>query len=205
MHLKNIHFISGLTITVFVGVHLLNHFVSVFGAQAHMEFMDVLRIVYRNMFVETILLVAVFVQIISGLKLFFSKRKLVNNQYEKLQIGSGLYLAFFLVIHVGAVLVGRYILKLDTNFYFGVAGVNTFPFSLFFIPYYGFAIISFFGHLSAIHHQKMKSEILGLSVGKQSKLILLIGFVVAAVIIYGLTNGFEGVEIPKEYDVLIGK
>jgi hypothetical protein len=40
-------------------------------------------------------------------------------------------MALFLIIHVSAVLTGRFILHLDTNFYFGVAGINNFPFSLF--------------------------------------------------------------------------
>jgi len=102
-------------------------------------------------------------------------------------------------------MIGRFVLDLDTNFYFGVAGLNTFPLNLFFIPYYGFAVIAFFGHISAIHYHKMKVEILGLSVGQQSKYILIIGIVTAAIILYGLTNGFTGVEIPEEYNLIIGK
>ncbi len=203
--MKRVHYFSGLIITVFIGLHLLNHFISVFGAKYHIEFMNSLRFIYRNFVVETILLIAIAVQIISGLKLFFLKHKSANNYYEKLQIWTGLYLAFFLLIHVGAVLIGRYFLNLNTNFYFGVAGLNTFPLNLFFIPYYGLAIISFFGHVSAIHYRKMKNEVLGFSIGLQSKVILIIGILLTLVIFYGLTNGYSGVEIPKEYKVLIGK
>jgi len=203
--MKRIHYLSGLTITIFIGLHLFNHLMSVFGAEVHIELMDNLRIAYRNILVETILLTIVFVQIISGLKLFFSKRKLIENYYEKMQIWTGLYLAFFLMIHVVAVLIGRHILNLDTNFYFGVAGLNTFPFNLFFIPYYGLSILSFFGHVSSIHYQKMKMKILGLSVEQQSRLILIKGIVITVIIFYGLTNGFTGVEIPEEYNSVIGK
>lgn len=205
MSIKKVHYISGITITLFVGIHLFNHFMSVFGAEVHIKLMEELRIVYRNIIVEAILLTAVFVQIVSGLKLFSSKRKLVTNDFEKIQVWTGLYLAFFLAIHVGAVLSGRYILSLDTNFYFGVAGLNTFPLNLFFLPYYGFAVISFFGHMSAIHYQKMEKKILSLSVEQQSRLILIKGIVVTLVIFYGLTNGFSGVEIPEAYNILIGK
>jgi len=203
--MKRIHFISGVTITLFIGLHLINHLASIFGIEAHIDLMDKLRLVYRNIIVETILLILVVVQIISGIKLFFSKRKLTNNFYENLQIRTGLYLAFFLIIHVSAVLIGRYILQLDTNFYFGVAGLNTFPFYLFFIPYYGLAILSFFGHIASIHYQKMKKKCLGLSVEQQSKLILVIGIVLTLIIFYGLTNGFTGVVIPENYDIIIGK
>lgn len=203
--MKKIHYISGITITIFVGIHLFNHAWSIFGAENHIELMNTLRLFYRNIFVETILLIAVSVQIVSGLKLFFTTRKTAISNFEKLHIWSGLYLALFFVIHLSAVLGGRYILKLDTNFYFGVAGLNTFPFNLFFVPYYGLAIISFFGHISAIHHKKMQKTVFGLSPNTQSKVILAFGICLTFFIFYGLTNEFKGVEIPKEYQVLIGK
>ena len=205
MTLKRIHFISGLTITIFVGLHLFNHVCSIYGADKHIEIMNSLRLFYRNVFVETILLLAVLVQIISGLKLFKTNRKTANLNFEKLHIWTGLYLAIFFVIHLTAVLGGRFYLHLDTNFYFGVAGLNTFPFNLFFIPYYGLAIFSFFGHIASIHSKKMKQNILGISPIGQSKLILAIGTALIVLIFYGLTNHFNGVQIPTEYNVLIGK
>lgn len=205
MTIKNLHYISGLTITIFVVLHLFNHVVSIFGAQDHIETMNTLRIFYRNIFVETILLSAVLLQIISGLKLFRTNRKLVRSKFDQLQLWSGLYLSVFFIIHLSAVLSGRLFLKLDTNFYFGVAGLNSFPFNLFFIPYYGLAILSFFGHIASIHNKKMKRTILGLSPKKQSTAILIFGFILTIVIFYGLTNHFKGVTIPKEYEVLIGK
>jgi len=201
--MKRLHYISGLTISLFIGMHLFNHLFSVFGIESHIELMDKLRLVYRNPIVETVLLLAVFFQIISGVKLFMTKRKSVNGFYEKLQIWTGLYLAFFFFIHIGAVLTGRYVLDLDTNFYFGAAGINTFPLNLFFIPYYGLAILSLFGHLSAIHVQKMKKEIFGLTIKQQAEFIMVIGFVVMMITFYGLTGGFMGVEIPEKYDILL--
>ena len=205
MAIKKIHFISGLTITIFIGMHLFNHLASVIGPEAHIELMDKLRIVYRNRVGETILLLAVVVQIVSGLKLYSSKSKVVSNHFKKLQIYSGLYLVFFLLIHVGAVLIGRYVLSLDTNFYFGVAGLNTFPLNLFFIPYYGLAIVAFFGHIAGIHFQKMEKKIFGLSVDNQSNIIIIIGLILAVIVLYGLSNGFTGVDIPSEYEIIIGK
>ena len=204
MNVKKLHYFSGITISIFVGFHLFNHLYSLMGAEAHIELMDKYRMVYRNVFAETILLCAVGIQIFSGMKLFLKKRKKASTFFEKLQLWSGLYLAFFLLIHLSAVLVGRLFLQLDTNFYFGVAGLNTFPLNLFFIPYYGLAIISFFGHISAVHSKKMKSSIAGLKPSSQSYLILILGIILAIVILYGSTNGFQGVEIPKEYEILTG-
>lgn len=203
--MKKLHYLSGLTLTIFIALHLTNHLTSIFGAETHIEVMNQLRPFYRNLIAEAILLFAVAIQIITGLKLFFSKRKITTNRFIRLQIWTGLYLAFFLSIHVSAVLVGRFILELDTNFYFGVAGLNTFPLNLFFIPYYSLAIISFFGHIAGIHFQKMKRSVFGISVEQQSTFILVLGILVTGVTLYGLTNGFAGVEIPEEYNMMIGK
>jgi hypothetical protein len=205
MTTKKIHYISGLAITIFVGLHLFNHTLSIFGADRHIEVMNTLRLFYRNIFLETVLLIAVLVQIISGLKLFITNRKIATTQFEKLHIWTGLYLAIFFIIHLTAVLGGRLFLHLDTNIYFGVAGLNSFPFNLFFIPYYGLAILSFFGHIASIHNKKMIKSIFGLTPKRQSFVILTFGFVLTILIFYGLTNHFNGVTIPKEYNVLIGK
>ncbi|MFK8005106.1 MAG: hypothetical protein AB8H03_01990 [Saprospiraceae bacterium] len=203
--IKKLHYFSGITISVFVGLHLFNHFYSVFGIEKHIELMNFLRLFYRNILAESTLLIAVAIQIYSGIKLFFAKRKLTSTFFDRLQIWSGLYLAFFLIIHVSAVLGGRLLFNLDTNFYFGVAGLNTFPFYFFFVPYYGLAIISFFGHVAAIHNFKMKKTVLEISPKQQSKFILAFGVILTLLIFYGLTNQFNGVDIPGEYNILIGK
>lgn len=202
---KKLHYISGLIITVFIGLHLFNHTWSIFGAEKHIEIMNTLRLFYRNIFIETILLLAVFIQIFSGLTLFKINQKIATSTFEKIQVWSGLYLAIFFIIHLSAIFIGRLVLNLDTNFYYGVAGLNTFPYNLFFIPYYSFAILSFFGHIASIHHKKMKQSVFGISPNKQSIAILTFGIILTMVILCGLTNYFKGVAIPKEYNVLIGK
>ncbi len=203
--MKRIHSISGITISVFVFLHLFNHLYSLIGIESHIELMDKFRIVYRNIFAESLLMLAVGVQIYSGIGLFKRLRKSACGFFEKLQVWSGLYLAIFLLFHLGSVFTGRFMLDLDTNVYFGIAGLNSFPFNLFFIPYYALAIISFFGHIAAIHYKKMKVDILGLTPQKQSTIILAIGILLTLSIFYGLTNGFNDVAIPDEYGVLIGR
>jgi hypothetical protein len=203
--LRKAHYASGLTITVFVMMHLFNHTLSILGADVHIEAMDTLRQIYRNPFIETVLLLAVAIQIVSGIKLFKAGRRTATTWFDKLQIWSGLYLAIFFIIHLSAVFGGRLFLHLDTNFYFGVAGLNTFPFYLFFIPYYGLAILAFFGHIAAIHSKKMKQHAFGLSPQQQATVIMVFGLVLTLATFYGLTNHLQGVAIPKEYEVLIGQ
>ena len=203
--IKRLHYFSGITITMFISFHLLNHSFSIFGADKHIEVMNYLRIFYRNTFAEIILLSAVLIQIASGIKLFINKRKIATTFFDKLQIWTGLYLAVFLAIHLTAIFSGRILLQLDTNFYFGVAGLNTFPYSLFFAPYYGLAIVSFFGHLAAVHNSKMNRTIFGMTPKNQAFAILAFGLISTLVIFYGLTNHFNGVKIPGEYNALIGR
>ena len=184
MNLRKMHHISGLIIALFVGLHLFNHCVSIVGADKHIEVMATFRSVYRNIFVEIILLLAVAIQIYSGLRLFKAKRKVAQLVFEKMHVWSGLYLAVFFVIHLSAVFAGRLLLHIDTNFYFGVAGLNSFPINLFFIPYYSLAIIFFFGHISAIHSTKMQKNLFGFTPNQQSKFILTFGIFLTLIILY---------------------
>jgi hypothetical protein len=205
MNNRKIHLIAGWIIALFVSIHLFNHLWSIFGVAKHIELMNRLRPYYRNTLAETVLLLAVLVQIVSGLKLFILQRKIAKSPFEKLQIWSGLYLAVFFFIHLTAVFAGRWLLHLDTNFYFGAAGLNHFPSNLFFIPYYALAIIAFFGHIAAIHSKKMKRSILGLQPSSQSSIIVVLGICISLFTIYGLTNHFRGLELPAAYKVLVGE
>lgn len=205
MNIKKLHFFSGIVITIFIGLHLFNHAAILFGPESHIALMKDLRVVYRNPISETILLQAVLVQIISGLKLARKWRKIEKFFWDKLHVYSGLYLAFFFLFHVSAVFIGRYLLNLDTNLYFGIAGLNVFPFFLFFGPYYFLSIVSFFGHIAAIHNKKMSRKIVGLTPQKQAKIILYIGIFFAILILAGLTNWFQGYNIPSDYGILIGR
>jgi len=205
MPLKTLHTYSGLVLAAFVTAHLFNHAFSLFGVGAHLRVMDALRVVYRNPAAETLLMGAVGVQIASGLRLFRAGSRRVGTGLERLQRWSGLYLAGFFLIHLGAVWGGRLVLGLDTNFYFGVAGLNTFPFNLFFVPYYGLAVLAFFAHVAVAHRRKMRGPVLGLTPRQQAVGILAFGVFLTLLLLYGLTGGFRGVAIPAQYGVLVGR
>lgn len=205
MNWKRAHYLSGILLSAFIGFHLLNHAAAIVGEAAHIRMMNLGRLVYRNGVVEWLLLLAVAVQIGSGVRLVLGKRKRVDGLFDSLQIWTGLYLAVFLLIHVSVVLVGRFVLHLNTNVYFGAAGLNTFPFNLFFIPYYGLAIIAVFGHLAAAHYQKTNRSIFGLMPKSQAVLIICFGITLTIFILYSLTNRFGGMAIPAQYNVMVGK
>lgn len=205
MPLKTLHAFSGLVLAAFVAVHLFNHAFSLLGAEAHIGLMNTLRVVYRHPVAEAVLMGAVLVQVGSGLRLVWAGRPRTGAGFGRLQRWSGLYLAGFFLIHLGAVWGGRLVLNLDTNFYFGVAGLNTFPFNLFFVPYYGLAVFSFFAHVAGAHRRRMRHVVLGLTPRQQAIGIVAFGVLVTFGLLFGLTNGFRGVAIPAEYGVLVGR
>ena len=64
-----IHYISGVLLALFAGMHLLNHLLAWRSNEAHIRFMLSMRRIYRNRIVETVLFAAVGIQVISGIML----------------------------------------------------------------------------------------------------------------------------------------
>lgn len=146
---KRIHTTTSKITGLFVLLHLLNHLFALAGAEKHIQIMNMLRLIYRHPLVETLLIAAVVCQIITGVILFVNGRKLRKGLMEHLQAWSGLYMSFFFVIHALAVFVlGRYLVGVDTNFYFAAAGLQQLPAVLFFAPYYSMSILSFGVHIT---------------------------------------------------------
>ena len=204
--LKTYHYWTGLLLAVFILVHLANHLVALWSIPAHLTTMNALRKVYRHPVVETGLLLAVAGQVFTGLRLYWlSRRQTQRPLAGRIQIFSGLYLAFFLLVHTGAVLTGRAWFGLDTNLYFAAAGINTFPFSLFFIPYYFLAVAAVFLHIASLHYQKGTGIWGEVNARRQALGIGSTGVVVALLILFAMTNRLQGLPIPARYLQPLGK
>lgn len=186
--MKVLHYYTGIMLAVFMGIHLLNHLLILHSEKLHIRFMQAARKIYRNPGIECILLVAVLMQIISGINLVVSKWNKTEDYFDRIHIGSGLYLAFFLVFHVTAVMLGRYKLKIDTNLYYGAGVMNMWPHKLFFIPYYSLAILSFFFHVACVHRMKMEKYVALPVATKQSFIIMGVGILVTAAIIIKMSS-----------------
>lgn len=187
--IKRWHYCAGIILSVFIAFHLLNQLFSLAGPEAHIRLMALIRKVYRHPVVETILLTAVVTQLVTGITMLFGKSR--KTPAEKIQVCSGIYLSFFLLFHVGAVLYGRAV-HLDTNFYFAAAGLNYFPASLFFIPYYVLAVSAISLHVAAIHYLKTGSKRIACTIGG-------IGILTSLVIVTGFTTGISFEEMPDAY------
>lgn len=146
LRLRRVHGALGLIIGTFLLAHLSNHLAALAGVETHIAIMDTLRVIYRHPALETLLLAAVAGQVGLGLTFLWRARGKVHGWVSQLQLASGAYLAFFLIVHAGAVLTGR-TMGLDTNFYFAAAGYQQMLTALFFVPYYFLAVAVLFTHL----------------------------------------------------------
>ncbi len=202
--MKRLHFFSGITLSVFITVHLFNHLMALGGIEAHIEFMNAARKIYLHPIGETILLLACLVQFFSGIQLVRKKGWRQKKWFNKLHVYSGLYLAIFVTAHPIAILVYRYYFEIDTNFYIAAVTMNYIPLLLFFIPYYILGVVSFFTHIACIHRIKIAASQPKWSPNSQAKFIIGIGILVAVLIILGMTNFGQGIEAPLEYRELFG-
>jgi len=165
--------------------------------------MEAARSVYRNIFVEILLLVALVVQLSIGLFFVYRSWNKRAGFFQRVQAISGCYLVFFLIAHVGAVLNGRAELDLDTNFYFAVAGIHIGNLAYYFIPYYFLAVAAIFVHVACAANWMLQSR--GATVANNlSIFIMIVGIGIAAFITLLLAGVFYPIEVPAEYGRMFG-
>jgi succinate dehydrogenase/fumarate reductase cytochrome b subunit len=157
--LKKLHHLSGIVIASFLLLHLTNHLFALGGPALHIAVMNLFRNVYRFWPVEILLLICVVFQLISGVALVFKKGFLKQPLFVIIQIVSGLYLSFFMVYHVRAVILARYQWNVETDFYFAAGVANNYPSKLFFIPYYALSLVCVFTHIACAHYIKRIEKI----------------------------------------------
>jgi len=201
MTLRKLHIYSALLLTAFAVVHIVNHLVGIVGVEAHLAFMHTFRLVYRMPVVEAILLVAVAFQICSGIIFVVRGWKRRKGFIHWLQLGSGAYLAFFFLNHVGAVLFGRTVLNLDTNFYFAAAGFHVEPFQFFFAPYYFLGVLALFCHLACALYWRLREQS-PFARGVAVAVTMIFGFGISLTVVLTLAGVFYPIEIPPEYKAI---
>jgi hypothetical protein len=203
--MKKIHYVSGLLMIAFISVHLLNHLFSLAGPAAHIAYMEVARKVYRIPVIEALLLAAVLVQIVSGFSLARRKGFRQETFWGKMQVYSGLFLAFFLTVHTIATFGGRWLFAVDTNFFYAAMVVNLFPFAYFYLPYYALGVIAFFVHMACIHRLKVKPVSGFLHPDRQAYVLIAMGVAVAVLILLAFTDFGRWIEIPAVYQAILGQ
>ena len=197
--LHRLHRISATLIVVFVLLHLLNHLFALQGLQQHIAFMEQIRVLYRNIFVEALLLGCVLFQVGSGIYFAWNRRGQRRGFHEKAQVISGLYLAFFFLNHIAAVLYGRTVLGLDTNIYYGIAGFHVDPFQYLFVPYDFLAVVAVFVHIAAACHWLARDTATVKFRKWTSIAIIFSGVMVSNILMDAFCGVFYDIDIPQEY------
>lgn len=197
--LHKLHRVSAVVIGAFVFFHLINHSLIFPGAQAHIDLMETLRTVYRGIVLESVLLFCILFQAVSGVRFVWQRRGQRVGFIEKAQAISGLYLAFFLLNHVAAVMFGRYYAELDTNIYYGIAGFHVTLFQWFFVPYYFLAVVAIFFHLSAAFYWLSREKFTELTRTRSAYAIMLAGILLSTSLTMGFAGMFGEINIPAEY------
>jgi succinate dehydrogenase/fumarate reductase cytochrome b subunit len=192
---RRLHRAAGAILAVFVAMHVANHLAGLAGVDAHVRFMESARRVYRQPFVEAVLLLCAVLQAGSGLRMLWTGRRRRRGLLPWLQAGSGAYIALFLAIHVSAVLIARLVGGLDTNFYFAAAGLHVWPYVLFFAPYYFLAVAALFVHLGCALAWRIRAGGMA-TVG----LVSVVGIVAAGAIVATLM----GATVPRAYLATFG-
>ena len=203
MLLRTLHRTSALGLIAYLVLHIGNHLAALHSVATHLWVMEQLRTVYRQPVVESLLLLCVCFQAASGVRLVLRGWSARAGRVAWLQALSGLYLAFFLLVHVAAVAYGRFVLGLDTNFYFAAAGFHVPPLAWFFAPYYTLAVLALAAHLGCALYWCWQPSRPGMaSMGLASALI--VGLLAGLAITLTLAGKLQPVSIPHPYKATYG-
>ncbi len=114
--LRVAHGISAMAILLFVAFHLTNHLFGLFGLVTHAQVMAIGRVVYRSRFVEPVFVAILLFQVASGFKLAWRWSARPLDAAGVLQVGSGAYLAAFILTHLNSAFVSaRWVHKIPTD------------------------------------------------------------------------------------------
>ncbi len=141
-----IHRSIAVLLGVFTFTHLGVHLFALAGPDAHLRALDAVQWTYRNQVIETLLVIAVLTQIVTG-----ARRLRFRNVrgWALAQVISGGYLIVFLLAHTSAALYTHHIFGLETDFYWAAGSMHFDPIRYGFAVYYFAAIVAVFTHLAA--------------------------------------------------------
>ncbi|HEX3912684.1 MAG TPA: hypothetical protein VHW71_04185 [Steroidobacteraceae bacterium] len=147
------HGISAALIACFVLFHLANHLFGLLGPDTHAAIMKAGRRAYRNAVIEPLLVVLLLFQVASGVRLAWVWSGLRSDAYRIFQVGSGAYLAAYIVAHMNSALISaRAVRKIDTDWSWASGapvGLIHDAWDIRLLPHYALGVFFIVGHLSS--------------------------------------------------------
>jgi succinate dehydrogenase/fumarate reductase cytochrome b subunit len=200
MTIKNIHRWNAMFLMAFIVFHMINHASGLWGIAAYNTVQDVLRVVYRNPFIEPLLLGSCLIQIVfGGVLIYRGYRRLLKTAWGKVRVISGGLVLYFLGEHLLALVLARWVDGLDTNFYWPASVMSGPPFTWYFVPYYIMGVATLFTHIGCAVRLVLRRE--GYSTLGTAIAIALIVFGVAlgAFIVSILLGSYYHIQLPDEW------
>lgn len=148
--LRVLHGLSAALITIFVAFHLFNHLMGLIGPNAHARVMRAGRLVYRSDLGQPMLVGLLLFQVATGLVLAWRRVRTDLTAARLIQIGSGVYLAAFILTHVNSALSARLVHHVDTNWAWATSapeGLIMSAWGIRLLPHYALGVFFVTAHL----------------------------------------------------------
>lgn len=147
------HGLAAAAIACFVLFHLTNHLFGLVGPDMHAAIMKAGRTVYRYRFVEPLLVGLLLFQVTSGIRLAWRWSSIWVDAARVFQIGSGAYLAAFILAHMNSVLISaRAVHKIETGWAYASGaptGLIHDAWNIRLLPHYALGVFFVLGHLAS--------------------------------------------------------
>jgi hypothetical protein len=191
-----VHGVAGAVILVYVLFHLTNHLLGLLGPDMHASVMKMGRQVYRSPLVEPILVALMLFQVAVGVRLAWRWSSQAADGFRIFQIGSGVYLAAFILTHLNSALISaRAVHHIDTNWAWASGaptGLIHDPWSIRLVPHYALGVFFVLAHLCS----GLRGVLIAHGVGEASvNRIWGAGLVVSALVSVAIMSGLCGVRI----------
>jgi hypothetical protein len=191
-----VHGVAGAIILVYVLFHLTNHLLGLFGPDVHAAVMKTGRLVYRSSVIEPILVALMLFQVVVGARLAWRWSSLPVDAIRVFQIGSGVYLAAFILTHLNSALISaRAVHHIETNWAWASGapiGLIHDGWSIRLVPHYALGVFFVLAHLCS----GLRGVLIAHGVGETSvNRIWAGGLVVSALVSVAIMSGLCGVQI----------
>ena len=145
------HGVSAAFVACYVLFHLTNHLFGLVSPGTHAAIMKAGRTVYRAALIEPVLVILLLFQAASGVRLAWRWSSLRNDAFRIFQIGSGAYLAAFILTHLNSALVyARAVHKIETDWSWASGaprGLIHDAWNIRLLPHYALGAFFVVGHL----------------------------------------------------------
>lgn len=146
------HGIAAAVILLYVAFHLTNHLLGLLGPEVHAAVMKMGRTVYRSSVVEPVLVALMLFQLVVGVRLAWRWSSRPADAFRVFQIGSGVYLAAFIVTHLNSAFISaRAVHHIDTNWAWASGaptGLIHDAWSIRLVPHYALGVFFVLAHLT---------------------------------------------------------